>query len=208
LVAYGLADLDQETGRYRIGFKVFAWGCTVAHRHALLPVARPYLQSLADRFQDVVYLSVRSGNEVICIERLVGDFPIKSLAFNVGDRRPLGVGAGAAAILAALPAEDRVKSLAETVQARKTFPISDRDTKAIVAAAAKNGYAVVDGSIVPGICTVGAAIVTTSGQPVGTISISAISERMTKTRQTEIASALMSDARSIGSRLGTFGSDG
>ena len=70
MVAYGLADLDAESGRYRVGFKVFSWGCSVAHRYGLLSLARPYLQDLADRFQDAVYLSVRSDNEVVCIERL------------------------------------------------------------------------------------------------------------------------------------------
>jgi DNA-binding IclR family transcriptional regulator len=164
-------------------------------------VAKPHLHRLVERFQDAVYLSVRSGNEVICIERLVGDFPIKSLAFNVGDRRPLGIGAGAAAVLAALPALERDLSLAATRQNRKVFPISEKDTKGIVAAAVKNGYAVVDGKIVPGICTVGAAIVTTEGQPVGSISISAISERMTKSRQAEIAAALIGEVQAIGSKL-------
>lgn len=207
MVAYGLADLDAESGRYRVGFKVFTWGASVAHRYGLLTLARPYLQDLADRFQDAVYLSVRSDNEVVCIERLVGDFPIKSLAFNVGDRRPLGIGAGAAAILAALPAPDRDKSLADTRHARKAFAISEADVKGIVAAAAKNGYAVVDGKIVPGICTVGVAITTITGQPVGAISVSAIGERMTKSRRAQIAAELASDAQAIGARLGTLASD-
>ena len=207
MVAYGLVDLDGESGRYRVGFKVFSWGCSVAHRFELLPLAMPYLQALADRFQDAVYLSVRSGNDVVCVERLVGNFPIKSLAFNVGDRRPLGIGAGAAAVLAALPPPDRDRSLRETRQARKAFPISDKDVAAIIAAAAKNGYAVVDGKVVPGICTIGVAVGPNNGQPIGAISVSAISERMTKARRIEIATALMGDARAIGGRLGLLTSN-
>ena len=207
MVAYGLADLDAENGRYRVGFKVFSWGCSVAHRFGLLPLATPYLQALADRFQDVVYLSVRSGNEVVCVDRLVGNFPIKSLAFNVGDRRPLGIGAGAVAVLAALSLPDRDRSLTETRQARQAFPISDKDVRAITATAAKNGYAVVDGKIVQGVCTIGVAIVANTGQPVGAISVSAIKERMTKARRTEIAAALMSDAHAIGGRVGLVASD-
>ena len=40
LVAYRLADLDPDSGRYTVGFKVFAWASGVGNRYGLAELAR------------------------------------------------------------------------------------------------------------------------------------------------------------------------
>jgi DNA-binding IclR family transcriptional regulator len=195
LVAYRLADFDPDSGRYTVGFKVFAWASGVGNRYGLAELARPGLERLVERFQDAVYLSIRRGEESVCVERLEGSFPIKTLAFKVGDHRPLGVGAGSAAILAALPPDEQRRVLATTVKARAKFRCPDAALSEILRDARRSGYAFVDGMVVPGICTVGVSILLDDGMPIAAISVSAITERMHLRRRKEIAAAITAEIR-------------
>ena len=47
-----------------------------------------------------------SRHDLVCIDRKTGDYPIKVFTVEIGIRRPLGVGAGSIAVLAAMP-DDR-----------------------------------------------------------------------------------------------------
>lgn len=197
LVTYRLADFDAESGRYMVGFKIFGWASGVGNRFGLAELARPSLRRLSEEFQDVVYLIVRNGDDAVCVERIVGSFPIKTLALKVGDRRPLGVGAGSAAILAMLPEDEQKAILARTAEARRQYPHAETEIPQVLREARRSGYTFVDGMIVPGICTVGAALCVDSGQPVAAISVSAISERMQPARRTEIAAAILREIAHI-----------
>ena len=204
LVAYRLADFDPESSRYMVGFKVFAWASGGANRYGLAELTRPGLGRLVERFQDAVYLSIRRGDQAVCVERLEGGYPIKTLAFKVGDHRPLGIGAGSAAMLAALPQDEARRVLAATAKERAKFRCSDAELGEILHAARRSGYAFVDGRIVPGICTVGVSILLDDGAPVAAISVSAIAERMHLRRRKEIASAIAGEIRSLAQAGGAF----
>ena len=61
--------------------------------------------TLADASGDMVFLYIR-GRDVVCIDRKEGSFPIRTFVFDIGSRRPLGVGAaGMALLLPDLPEE-------------------------------------------------------------------------------------------------------
>ncbi|NJM34889.1 MAG: helix-turn-helix domain-containing protein [Rhodomicrobium sp.] len=94
LVANGLVDHDKGSGRFFLSLKLISWALAAGDRFGLARLASPALASLSQRTQDTVYLSLRSGDEAVCIDRREGSFPIKTLTLRVGDRRPLGVGAG------------------------------------------------------------------------------------------------------------------
>ena len=204
LVAYRLADFDPDTGRYTVGFKVFAWASGLGNRYGLADLTRPALERLVERFQDAVYLSVRNRDHAVCVERLEGSFPIKTLAFKVGDHRPLGIGAGSAAMLSALPQDEQRRVLTATAKERAKFRCTDGELAEIVRGVRSNGYAFVDGKIVPGICTVGVSILLDNGAPIGAISVSAIAERMHLRRRKEIASAITSEIRALVQSSGPF----
>jgi DNA-binding IclR family transcriptional regulator len=46
---------------------------------------------------------VRAGGYLVCIDRKIGDCPIKVFTVDVGLRRPVGVGGGGIAVLASMP---------------------------------------------------------------------------------------------------------
>jgi len=204
LVAYKLADFDPDSSRYTVGFKVFAWASGGGNRYGLAELTRPALDRLVERFQDAVYLSIRNGDYAVCVERLEGGFPIKTLAFKVGDHRPLGIGAGSAAMLAALPQDEQRRVLTATATERANFRCTEADLAEIVRGVRSNGYAFVDGKIVPGICTVGVSILLDNGAPIAAISVSAIADRMHLRRRKEIASAITTEIRALAQSSGPF----
>lgn len=197
LVAYRLVDHDAQSGRYFVGFKIFSWASGVGNRNGLIELAHPAMTRLAARFGDTVYLVIRSDEAAVCVERLEGGYPIKTLTLKVGDRRPLGIGAGSAAILAALPVAERDAILVGGAEARRAFPLSDRDLEAILLDAEGKGYACIDGQIVPGVCSVGAAIALDNGNPVAAISVAAVASRMATERRLEIASAVCAEIAAL-----------
>jgi DNA-binding IclR family transcriptional regulator len=197
LVQYRLVDHEAESGRYFVGYKIFSWASGVSSRNGLVELLHPAMARLVTQFGDTVYLVVRNGDAAVCVERLEGSYPIKSLTLNVGDRRPLGIGAGSAAILAALSKPERTAIIAQGAAARRAFPLSDAGLAAILGEAEAKGYTCIDGAIVPGICTIGVAITLDDGSPVAAISVSAIADRMGSERQLEIAQSIQAEIETL-----------
>ena len=61
---------------------------------------------------DTLFLTVRTGNDTLCVDRRIGSYPIQVLSIEVGARRPLGVSSAGVAILAAMPAQEARKIVA------------------------------------------------------------------------------------------------
>src|SRR6266571_4296759 len=113
LAAHGLAEQDPETGRFFVGLKLLSWAEAAKDRFGFARLAEPTLVRISRRTQDTVYLVARVGDEIVCLDCREGAFPIKVLTLTIGDRRPLGIGAGSLAILAALP-DDEVERILST----------------------------------------------------------------------------------------------
>ena len=64
------------------------------------------MRSLAVRTEESAFLSVRRGDETVCLLREEGSFPIRSFVLSEGVRFPLGVASAGLAILAFLPPHD------------------------------------------------------------------------------------------------------
>ena len=105
LIAEGLVRQDPDSRLYFLGPLVFELGLAAAPQFDLRDVCRPTLQRIAEKTEDTVFLSVRSGYESVCIDRREGTFPIKTFTLDVGTRRPLGAGASGMALLMPLPDE-------------------------------------------------------------------------------------------------------
>jgi hypothetical protein len=67
------------------------------------------LAELSEEVGDTLFLTVRTGNDTLCIDRRIGSYPIQVLAIEIGARRPLGVSSGGVAILAAMLATEARK---------------------------------------------------------------------------------------------------
>lgn len=193
LMAEGLVRQNAETRRYFLGQLIFELGLAASSNFNLRDICRPALTRLAEKTSDTVFLAIRSGADSVCIDRVEGSFPIKTLTLDVGTRRPLGVGAGGLALLMNLPEQIREEVIvANALRLAAYNNLNVPDLKALLQRCRELGFALNE-NITPGATSVGLPIRSRSGEPLLSISIGAISVRMTPERQRELASLIKAE---------------
>lgn len=198
LASARMVEQDRVTRRYHLGPEAYLLARFAEERHGLLHHAREPMLRLARETGDTVLLTVPAGDHTLCLERIEGDFPVRTHALTRGDRKPAGVGAGAMAILAALPLPEAQALLAQVAPLVGDLAPALADD--LVAARAA-GHALNPGRIVAGSWGLGVAILWPDGRPAGALSIAAIENRMGFLRQAELVAALQREAHLIGQRL-------
>ncbi len=202
LAQVGLVEQDERTSRFSLGLRLFSLGMAAANRYGLADLASECMLRLAERTHDTVYLTIRSGYEAVCVDRVTGGFPIKTLSLNVGDRRPLGVGAGNLAMLAWLP-DDEIRTIvaANAPQYPHFGKLDSATILAVVEESRELGYAFNDRLILAGMRAVGVPVLGHDGRPVAALSVAAITERMSPARRADIVAWLAEEAKALNERL-------
>lgn len=198
LVSARLVEQDPVTRRYHLGPEAYLLGSFAEERHGILHHARASMLRLARETGDTVLLTVPQGDHSLCLERIEGDFPVRTHALMKGDRKPAGVGAGAMAILAALPPSEAQALLAQVAPLLGDL---GADLAQDLALARDTGHALNPGRIIPGSWGLGVAILWPDGRPAGALSIAAIENRMGFLRQAELVAALQRECHLIGRSL-------
>jgi len=201
LAAESMVQQNPETHRYFLGPMVFELGLTAAPRFNLREICHPALTRIAEATNDTVFLTQRSGLDAVCVDRHEGTFPIKTFTLEIGMRRPLGVGTGSLAILAALP-EDEIRQIVGANAPRlPEYGLTPGSLMAQVKSAQRHGYAVREAPTLAGVRSLGQALHNQSGIPFAALSISAISSRMNDKRVAELAGLLKSETRLVEKQL-------
>jgi DNA-binding IclR family transcriptional regulator len=194
LVENGLVFQDIGTRNYRLGYAAAILGRTALEQD-VAGAARASLLRLAKASGDTAFTSVAEGPAAICVAREVGDFPIRTLTLSVGDRRPLGVGAGALALLAAMPDAAVERALKRNETWLKDFQGFDAPSlRDLVTKTRERGYAENSGRIVPGMNALAVAVTGPDGQPLAALSIAAIWDRMGPERLPGLLDMLRTEA--------------
>ena len=202
LVDEGLLAYEANTRHYAFGHLAYDIGLAASERLDLPQLCKPALARIADDTGDTVFLMVRSGDEAVCADRAVGSYPIKTFIVDVGTRRPLGVGAGSLAMLSALP-----EDVADLVLVNNSPRIGRyggmtlEGLREMTSKARQCGYVAMDVVDVPGARTVGVAITTSTDRPVASLSVAAITGRMTPDREARLVTILQREAREIAKLL-------
>ncbi|RKJ95677.1 IclR family transcriptional regulator [Alicycliphilus denitrificans] len=164
----------------------------------LVLAALPAMRRLARQLGDAVFLVARDGRESVCIHREVGDYPLQILATHVGKRYPLGVGSAGMALLAALPERDAQQVIKDNASRLDeyggiTVELIDRLRRNTQ----QRGYSIMQNYAVRGALGIGCAMTDNAGAPVMSISVSAITDRMSIKRQGEVARLLRHELNSL-----------
>ncbi len=199
LVDEGFVLHDRASGRYRLGPEAFAVGLAAEPSYELQRLAASTLRALAAESGDTVFFSVLHGDESICLSRDEGDFPIRNQLIKPGDRWPLGVGAGASAILAALSDEDIDDVLRRNSALRaERFPrCTDTAIRSMVDEARRQGYCVQPGLVLEDSWAVGVAVYDVNGRPTASISVAAIKSRLGIGRSATLGNRLIQASREL-----------
>ena len=192
---------DPVVGGYRLGPLLYELGLAALPETSLREVSHPALQALARGTGDMAFLVVRSGFESVCLDRIAGNFAIQTMTQGVGDRHPLGVGAGGLAILAAL-GDGEAKIVVEAVAPQlRRYRLTDKQLRERVEATRERGLAVDEGSAALDVTALGRALRDRAGTPVGAVFVASIKSRMTDSRQREVDKRLVACVNGIEAAL-------
>ena len=203
LAAEGLLDHDTETGRWHLGPEQYILGSFAASRFPIERLAHSSVQRLAAATGESAFLSMRRGDETVCLVREEGSFPIRSFVLGVGSRFPLGVGSAGLAILTHLDPPEREAILNELDLtdekwgARQSIPL----IRESISDAQRRGYVVNPGRIVEGSWGMAAAIFDKENRPMWALSLTGIEARFSGERQRELGRLLLLEAHRVTTKL-------
>ena len=201
LSAERLVDRHPELKRYRLGPLAFELGVAGSTMYDMRDLCEPSMDTLAKATEDTIYLVLRSGFDAVCMHRREGSFPIRTLVLEVGSRRPIGVGAGGLAILAAIGDEERAEVIERVASGLGAFQLDPAALIQACTATRERGVAVIQGTINFGVTAIGSPFRDTMGQAVGALSVAAMSQRMTTPRVRTIAGLLRTACADVEQRL-------
>jgi DNA-binding IclR family transcriptional regulator len=207
LAREGLVDHDARSGRWMPGPELYLMGAVAAARYDITTLARDIVRSLAVRTEESAFLSVRRGDETVCLLREEGSFPIRSFVLAEGVRFPLGVASAGLAILAFLPPHDvdayfdRHPGLPDRWgRAHAPTPLRTR-----LRETQERGYALNPGLIVEGSYGLGAAVFDRDGHPQWALSLTGVQFRFGPERLADLGRTLLAHAHQLTSRIAGAG---
>ena len=200
LAETGLAERD-EHGAWVLGPELFLLGNAAAQRYDVTSVARPFVRRLSQVSGESAFLSVRRGDESVCLVREDGSFPIRSHVLHEGIRFPLGVASAGLALLSFLPDREVDEllgrlDLTEYGETHTPGPLRRR-----VEATRLTGWALNPGLIVEGSWGMAAAVFDAEENPRWALSLTGIEHRFTAGRQRELGPLLLREAHALSRAL-------
>ena len=190
LLSEEILTVDPYSKKYHLGLHLYLLG-SAAHDFAVREHFAVHLENLRKLSGATVLLFVRSGADSLCLRRVDGDRAIAGLTIAEGSRRPLGVGAGGLALLAA-----ESNRMVEKVLRGNTnlycnyFDVSLEDIRRWVEATRERGYSFNDGRLNSGIRAVGVAVGPPSERPVAAVSIATNDRGLTEAGRIEFEQLL------------------
>ncbi|AKS38197.1 IclR family transcriptional regulator [Anoxybacillus gonensis] len=203
LVEYGYVEQDEETERYKLGYKLLEMSSKLLESIDLRKEAKPYLRELEKLTNEVVHLVVYDQGEVIYIEKLDGNETLR-MHSKVGKRAPMHCTAVGKAILAHLP-----KHVVVDILDRKGLPphtdytITDRQMLfQELERVRQHGYALDLEENEYGIRCVAVPIFDHTKQVIAAVSVSGPTIRMTNERIEQLHAQMRMIGKQISERLG------
>ncbi len=206
LEQHRLVVKNPDTGRYRLGLRLYELGSRAIDGLDLRGRARPYLDRLQDEFGETVFFCILDEGQVFYVEKVESQRSVRT-ACTVGSRAPAYCTAVGKAMLAELPDAEVSKIVrrwglkAVTANTITTANALKAELKAVRA----RGFAIDDEEKEEGLRCVGAAVRSHSGKLAAAMSISGPAFRMTKERVPEIGRAVMRAANELSAELGYVG---
>lgn len=208
LVEERLAGAPGPDKRYRMGELVHE--LSLAPSASTLEVAhwRPVVARIAHRTGATAYLMRRSGVEAVCLAKADSQALMRFVPVEVGQRRLLGVGGGATALLASLEQEHCEQVLALIAPGLQQYPrLTPASVRNAVRMARKTGFAVSQGTVVADGFGMGVAVPSASGVPYLALSIAAHSSVVTESAIGEWKRVLAQEMKA-GLEVGAMGLPG
>ncbi len=174
LVDEGFLAYGENGRRYQMGHLTYELGLAVSRGALEVARWRDVVETVARRTGVTSYLMRRSGVEAVCLVKAEGTSVVRVIPVEVGQRRLLGVGAGATALLAALDAPTCERIIESVAPGLRNHPrITVDSLREAVRETRATGFAMSQGKVVEESFGLGMAIPEPGGTPALALSIAA-----------------------------------
>lgn len=143
LVKEGLLVHDSRTGLYRLSFGCINLARKLVDRNGLFDCALPYMEELRKNTNETVCLIVREELNRVATHTLPSFQPVR-FVLEVGDRRPVHLGAGGQCLISQLSEDDLETLLAQVDEEAdlKTYGVTKSESRERLKRVRERGWAV------------------------------------------------------------------
>ncbi|VBB43214.1 Transcriptional regulator, IclR family (fragment) [uncultured Desulfatiglans sp.] len=194
---------DENSGKFRLGWKVFKLGVLAAANVSLLEIAAPYLLSIARRTQETVVLALIDGLDLLCVDTIESIRPVK-LTMKRGARLPMHAGAPGKVLLA----YNERSFLDEVIQSRGLPKVNRNtitDAKALgreLEVIREQGYSQSDSEVDSGAAALAVPILDYTGRAVASVSLIGSLEAILGRHRAGLVEILKEASEGISEKLG------
>jgi DNA-binding IclR family transcriptional regulator len=203
LEQHRLVEKNVDTGRYRLGLKLYEFGSKAFGAIDLRRHARPYLDRLQREISETVFFCMLDDGQVFYIEKIESQQSVRT-GCTVGSRAPAYCTAVGKAMLAELP-DAEVNEIIRRWGLKAITPntiTTPSALKAELRAIRVRGYAIDNEEKEPGLRCLSAPVRNDTGKLLAALSVSGPAFRVTKERVPEIGKAVMQAAGELSFELG------
>lgn len=203
LERHRIVEREPQSGRYRLGLRLFELGSIAMGRFDVRDRARPHLERLLYEVDETVHLCALDGGEVLYLDKME---PVRSvrMASRIGRRNPAHCTSVGKAIMAYLPESETDDILRQHGLKRATSKTitTPAELKAELKLIRDKGYSVDNEENEEGVRCIGVAVLDHSGRPIAAISVSAPSFRLPMEKVPVVAESVCKAARALSEESG------
>lgn len=206
LLKEGFLAKDDESGRYRLGAKVYLLGQIFVQSSNLLKSANPILKEMVEKLQETTGIFVINDNQRLCLKMVSGPHFIRA-TFESGHRMPIYAGASGKVLLA-FSSEAFVKRIIKETGLKNLTELTITDPDELRSELSKIkecGWSSSFGERVPSAVTVSVPVFGGDGRIVCALSTSGPSDRLTENTIPDIIPILQNAGRKLSTEIGYHG---
>lgn len=203
LEKHGLVAFDPVDQLWAVGVEAFRIGSAFLRRRKLVDQARQVMQDLVDLTGETANLGVAEDDCVVFVSQVETHQAIRAF-FRPGTRSPYHASGIGKAVLSLLP-EERVRAILRKVRPEAFTPTTLSDEGALLRdleTTRRRGWSLDDEERFPGMRCVAAPIVNEFGEPVGGVSVSGPTIRITPERAEALGPIVSEAAARITAAIG------
>jgi DNA-binding IclR family transcriptional regulator len=189
LVEEGLVEHKSRTGRYVIGEQIVYLSYARRGIPHLVQSASEHLAEAARALGDSVFLTVKAGDDTLCVARQLGSYPIQVLSVEIGSRRPLGAVSAGLAILSTMPEQTAREIVKRNEIGLRAFNVRLPELLIDIKTTRQFGYSVRRNGIVPGTVAISSPL-RRNGEAIAAVTAVGIKRRLPRERTPEIVAIL------------------
>ena len=198
----GLVERNPRNRKYSLGIGLIELAGTMLNSRNLPQIARPYLHHLADMVEELTYLGVRDGDEVLDIEQVPSPHLVQSVGW-LGRRTPLHCTSTGKIFLAHMPEQELEQVLGKGLARMTPKTICDpSDLRHELEEVREQGFATAFEELEEGTNAIAVPITKTDGTAIAAMGVVGPSYRFTPEKAMSQLDIIKSIAREVSHRLG------